>query len=66
MSRKIGIVAGEGDRLIVLYLIVEKLVFLQDPQPRQFFQTVHTREGYEVVDKDIRNPQMLHEVQIKR
>ena len=49
----------------IVYLIVEKVVFLQDPDPRQLFKTIDSREWDEVVDEDIWHPQVLHEVQIK-
>ncbi len=45
-------------------LIIKEISVFDNPKSRQFFETVEGREWVKIVDEDVRNPEVLHEVQI--
>ncbi len=45
-------------------LIIKEISVFDNPKSRQFFETVEGREWVKIVDEDVRDPEVLHEVQI--
>lgn len=47
-----------------MYLIVKKILFIDDPEAGQLFQAVQRLEGGQVVDEYVGHPQVAHKVEI--
>ena len=45
-------------------LIVKEIPVFHNPKPRELLEAVESREGVEVVDKDVRDPEVLHELEV--